>query len=66
MLHKKQKTSTKNHKKAPLPQRPKPHHLMKSERAARHRRVALSHFGGRGGTLSPPHKKNKKLNLPRD
>ena len=39
------------------PPRPKPHHLMKSERAARHCRVALSLFGGRGGTSSPPHSK---------
>ena len=61
MLHKKQKTSTTAHKKAPLSQRPKPHHLMKSERAARHRRVALSLFGGRGGTLSPHTKKIKNL-----
>ena len=30
---------------------------MKCERAAQHRRVALSHFGGCGGTSSP-HKKN--------
>ena len=29
-------------------------------------RVALSLFGGRGGTLSPHTQKNKKLNLPRD
>ena len=57
MLHKKQKAITQTHKKAPLPQHPKPHHLMKCERAARHRRVALSHFGGCGGTSSP-HKKN--------
>ena len=57
MLHKKQKALTQTHKKASLSQRPKPHHLMKCERAARHRRVALSHFGGRGGTSSPHTKK---------
>ena len=55
--HASQKTFTKAHKKAPLPQRPKPHHLMNCERAVRHRRTALSQFGGCGGTSSP-HKKN--------
>ena len=46
------------HKKASPLQRPKPHHLMNCERAVRQRRAALSQFGGRGGTLSPPtHKK---------
>ena len=57
MLHKKQKALTQTHKKASLSQRPKPHHLMNCERAVRHRRTALSQFGGRGGTSSP-HKKN--------
>ena len=56
MLHKKQKGLTQTHKKASLSQRPKPHHLMKCERAARHRRVALSHFGGCGGTGPPTQK----------
>ena len=62
--HASQKTKnlTKTHKKAPPLQRPKPHHLMKCERAARHRRVALSHFGGCGGTSSP-HKKNYFVNV---
>ena len=62
------------HKKASLPKRPKPITLMNCERAARHRRTALSQFGGRGGTGPPtkktrrqawgdwsPHKKNKKI-----
>ena len=46
-------TFTQTHKKVSLSQRPKPHHLMKCERAARHRRVALSHFGGAWGDWSP-------------
>ena len=58
MLH--QKNSTKAYKKASLSPRPKPHHLMKCERAVRHRRMALSHFGGRGGTSSP-HTQKKDL-----
>ena len=59
MLHKKQNAHTQAHKKASLLQRPKPHHLMNCERAVRHRRAALSQFGGRGGTSSP-HKKTLK------
>ena len=35
----------------------KPHKPMNCERAVRHRRAALSQFGGRGGT-GPPTKKN--------
>ena len=60
--HASQKTKklTKPHKKAPPLQRPKPHHLMNCERAVRHRRAALSQFGGRGGT-GPPPKKLKTL-----
>ena len=58
MLHKNQKALTQTHKKASLLQRPKPHHLMNCERAVRQRRAALSQFGGRGGTLSPPTQKN--------
>ena len=65
MLHKKQKALTKNHKKAPPPQRPKPHHLMKCEQGTWLRHVPCSHFGGRGGTGPPtglvPHKKNKDV-----
>ena len=57
MIHQTQNSPPQPHKKSPPTQRPKAHHLMKCERAARHRRVALSHFGGGGGTLSP-HKKN--------
>ena len=74
MLHKKQKASpkttktpdqtqkalTKNHKKAPPPQRPKPHHLMKCEQGTWRSHVPCSHFGGRGGT-GPPTKKIKKI-----
>ena len=60
MLHKKQKALTQTHRMVPLPPRPKPHHLMKCERAARHCRVALSHFGGGGGT-GPPTKKTKNM-----
>ena len=61
MLHKKQKALTKNHKKAPPLQRPKPHHLMKCEKGAWRSYVPFSHFGGRGGTSSP-HKKKLRFN----
>ena len=44
-------------------QRPKPHHLMNCERAVRHRRAALSQFGGGWGDFVPPQKKTKALSF---
>ena len=57
MLHKKQKPSLKPTERPGQTRHTKPHKPMNCERAVRHRRTALSQFGGRGGT-GPPTKKN--------
>ena len=56
MLHKKQKPSLKPTERPGQTRHTKPHKPMNCERAVRHRRTALSQFGGRGGT-GPPTKK---------
>ena len=65
MLSKTRKALTKNHKKAPPPQRPKPHHLMKCEQGTWLRHVPCSHFGGRGGP-GPPTQKRKVRDRQKD
>ena len=54
---KNKKPSLKPTKSPEQTQHPKPHHLMNCERAVRHRRAALSQFGGRGGAGPPTQKK---------
>ena len=65
MLSKTRNALTKNHKKAPPPQRPKPHHLMKCEQGTWRSHVPCSHFGGRGGT-GPPTQKRKVRDRQKD
>ena len=56
MLHKKQKPSLKPTERPGQTRHTKPHKPMNCERAVRHRRTALSQFGGAWGDWSP-HKK---------